>query len=347
MDAALPRDFTDQPTEVLWDTLLQLDAVSLLNACSSNSKTNAICQDNYFWLSKLRMDFPEFNLENYDINDARRDYLNKTLFSGEIYVEGILQPVKTILYNDLNAFIMPFVTPDKMVIYSRPTWNFNNPRLTRFAFHVLGVGYNMNLPVHFSRKVLQVDIVPFVLPPNVIPNNLILLGFDDEELRAISRNDPQALVQYTELDVNNNEMIVRMRPRQVISSKRDVYNLFDIYLRDYHISNNTELYQRYTRERKEYMIKNLTHPQVPIITRDTTNIGERKAVLLSKILETNNPLPRDYETRDEFTEAQTLAVNSLTDQQFLRVEYLLNILITVRLNIFFDITGKLVIYASN
>ena len=349
MSVMATRGLTTQPLELLWDQLLLLDAVSLLNICPTSREINLICKDNRFWMDKLALEFPEFDPQSIDPADARAYYLTANIFNGQIYVNGQLQPQENILYSQLNDAVLRFVTSSEIIVYSRPKWDFTRvDQVPRFEYEVLGIGTRLNLPTDFKEKVLQIDIIS-QLPPR-IAKELELLNIKDSVLLAAVNQNPHEKINYISIDINGNQAIKSESPGNILRKKNLLYQEITIFLTSYHRKNNTVAYQQFVAGRRQFTIRNMSHPQVPVVNQSIT-MAERRANILTDILaqfHIQAPENGQFATYADFQEAQRLAVNSLTDEQIFSIESILtfnkssrNVAESI---IYFNILGQLAAY---
>jgi hypothetical protein len=72
------------PNEILLIILINLELPDLLSFCGINHQMNLICNDEYFWLGKLKKDFP---LAINDENISSKDFYQKVykLYKEKIY----------------------------------------------------------------------------------------------------------------------------------------------------------------------------------------------------------------------------------------------------------------------
>jgi hypothetical protein len=75
------------PTEILIKSLINLELPDILRICRTNHQINLICNDEYFWLEKLRKDFPlVINDENILFKDFYRKVYNLYNINFKIYM---------------------------------------------------------------------------------------------------------------------------------------------------------------------------------------------------------------------------------------------------------------------
>lgn len=76
--AAEVVNLEELPYELAYKYMLYLDWKSLQNMCRLNKTYTEICRDNYFWNSKIEVDFPEI-IGNYDRSDAKQWWIHCTV----------------------------------------------------------------------------------------------------------------------------------------------------------------------------------------------------------------------------------------------------------------------------
>lgn len=338
----------EQPEDTLRVQLEQLDALSLLRACHSNTTINRICQDNYFWLNRLRTEFPTVSVP-IDISQARKTYLGLTLFNGEIYKDQELKHKGPILYDDIAQWTN---MNEDITFYSRPLWNKEDVD-SPFMIDVLGVAWAYNPRYLTADRPTQIDIIP----KNAVINYLSSHLFEHDTLSLL--NYKQQLPMFAQDQYYTIQTVgiygvtgtKTMQGDELISRVDRASDLVVKLLTSIHKSPNRPVYQRYINDMHQRALINLSSPKIPTDSpHQLLDISQRKLLLLQRIkdsvarLVTYNVIDKTgYPTYDMFIEAQNVAVNALTDEQLTVLELVLQIIV-VKEVIYFNKQGELKTY---
>ena len=317
----------EQPEEILRIQLEQLDAISLLKACSSDPAITRICRDDYFWINKLQAEFPDIPLPT-DITQARRFYLSITLFNGEIYRNGELKHVGLMLYDD----VYQFANAEDVLFYSVPSWDKENVGAP-FDLDILGASWAYNGHYLTNIRPSQIDIIPINDVVNRLErhaNMLWVLNYK-ENLSAFEQGQQ---INFPTVDLFGVTGTQSMRRADIIDFSNHSSGGIVYLLREKHESANSPVYKRYTEDMYQRTLINLRSPNIQIL-HPIADIQQRKLLVLQRLEDSWTKL-LDYEgdiqdasgypTYDKFIEAQSVAVNALTDEQLTALEHTLQVL---------------------
>ena len=315
----------EQPEDVLKLQLYELDALSLLKACRASKVAAKICQDDYFWLSKLQKDFPGTTSPT-DITQARNLYLNAAIFNGEIYKNGELKYSGVLLYDSLSKW----VEPTDIVFYSRPDWE---DKLVDdlFTFDILSVSWSSNPRALTIGRPTQIDIVSISNIHTFYMTNVWVINY--KEMLPTLIPEQNYVFQVAELFGDKYSTMVPAS-RLAVDLVQFTQNINNI-LSGLHRTNNSPAYQRYLDYMDQSSITALMHPSVLNDgLEQPQDISQRKTNLLQQL---TRQLPHQiirtgYKSADEFVEAQTVAVNALTDEELVAIEYTMRVLKNARLS---------------
>ena len=282
----------------------------------------------YFWISKLRAEFPAISLPA-DVTQARKSYLDMTVFNGEVYKEGQLKHSGPILYSDIEQWVNNI---GDVVFFSRESWNKDNVD-SPFDFHVLGARWVYNAFHLGGDRPTQVDIVTRIAVENSLgrgANMLWMLNYKG----TLSAIDERQHYDFPTVDLFGVTGTQRIRGDEFINEVTRLSASVAYLLAQTHSRGNSPVYQKYTNDMYQRALINLSSPKIPVVYQ-VASIQQRKALVMQQLEDSGRELldygedmryTSGYSTYDKFIEAQNVAVNALTDEQLTALEHMLQVL---------------------
>ena len=322
----------NQPSEVLAKQLMQLSPIDLVHACSINTELVNFCNDSYLWRELIKRDIPTVNVDL--VENPKAFYLNFMLFTGEIYHNGQLVDNKPFNYRDtLNRAteLAGALTQGKpyIIVYTRAiTDTPDDEDYPKVVIEVIWLQQeNVVLPyIAHELKINRVDIID---QPNDKWN---IVHFNSITQNSYFFNiEKEALVPGTIFDVTLNggvfQLDVRRFEEEIPVLIGSMINL--IKRLDEASGDNLN-----ARARAKLVVRNerlLRNPKVydsslsPQLTAD-----ERRQEVLNRLLETITEdvlynvggIETSWDTYEEFVDAQTIAINALSDGQIQTMQIL-------------------------
>jgi len=104
-------NWTNLPTEILLEQLLELSIEDLLQTCKVNQRINQICQEPILWYRLLQRDYPDAEIE--DVSDSKLIYRKQHLlkyiiesYPDEAFDSDLSKNSEPFGFDDYRFFIM-------------------------------------------------------------------------------------------------------------------------------------------------------------------------------------------------------------------------------------------------
>ena len=187
---------TELSTEIIYNILINLPYNDIMNYCSTNSSSNVLCHDPYFWMNKLDHDFvpvrgtyPSNYVNTYSINKGK-----------ETYKRWITSNVKTLISNvGLTWFEIIDIINTNIDIIMYQFDEYNDYTLKLLITYALQK-HNIDILFRFDASTLNrlgIDTTAILTPMNY---TLPLLQFLDRIGMQLSQYDINSATFYASMD---------------------------------------------------------------------------------------------------------------------------------------------------